>query len=140
MDGITIKHSWSRTPCTTCKFVCHNILCFKNISDSEVGEESITASKFSICVEKVGNSSGDDIIFTNWEQSVVNTTSRNWKVFIHSIAQIRASHSTCKGDRLHHTFIAPIMTSVKPTFWQYHFLYSVYIFLSLHEPSNINRL
>ena len=51
---------------------------------------------------KANHSVGVDTIFTNRKQFVTNITSENYRDIIHSMIQIMASHSVCKGGRLCH--------------------------------------
>ena len=74
-----------------CKVGRQSISCFGDMSDLESREESLIRRNFSICEEKASHSSGVDTIFTNWKQYVAKTTSENWRIFMHSISQIRTT-------------------------------------------------
>ena len=67
-------------------------------------------------VVNVGHSVGLDTIFTSREQSVSNTIYEICRVFMHSIAHIKASHSACTSDRLLQIAIALIIVSIDPPF------------------------
>ena len=85
----------------------------------KLGKKVLLRQNCSMCVTKAGHFSGDDTIFTSWKKSVASTTYENCKVFMHSIAQINASHSTCKGVMLRLRFIAPIVTPYESLARQY---------------------
>ena len=84
------------------------------------GKRHLLRRNSSICVVKAGHSSGENIIFTNWEQSVAKTTSEKSRVVMHCIAHIKASHSACRADKFLRRFIAPIIFSSDPTSLQNH--------------------
>lgn len=79
---------------------------------------SLHRENSSMCVVKAGNSIGVGTIFTNCEQSIANITYEICKVFMHCIAQNKASHYACKCDRLLRIFMAPIIVSLVIPFLQ----------------------
>lgn len=115
---------------TACKIICPCILNLRDMDDLSCGELfPKSLNYFQICCKPFFF--GSETIFTSWEQIVANVTWNFRRFFMHSIVQMKAINSTCKGEMIHLVFLAP---SDHQMFWV-----SLWIILWMKSFSTFNQ-
>lgn len=84
-----------------------------NTIEKKVNDTLLLMNSFR-CIEKAGYSTGVDTIFTNFEQFVVKVIVVLCCAIIQCMAQINASSSACRGERILRRFFAPIADPSTP--------------------------